>query len=112
MRERHRLNSPAPASQQGACDPVFNKPTANIQPVGVFVTSLSAMSQFPARVLVCKFTFAWVLFTSWSVAASAAEAGVMRFVQAGPPGVAAPAAISETFSDAQITLAPTPNGVS
>jgi hypothetical protein len=70
------------------------------------------MSQFPARVLVCKFTFAWVLFTSWSVAASAAEAGVMRFVQAGPPGVTAPAAISETFSDAQITLAPTPNGVS
>ena len=112
MRKRFRLNPSAPTSQHVACDPVFNKPIANIQPAGVFVTSLSAMIQSPAHVLVCKFTFACVLFTTWSVAASAADAGVIRFVQAVPPGVPAPAAISETFSDAQITLAPTPNGVS
>jgi len=70
------------------------------------------MIQFPARVLVCQFAFVCVLFTSGSVAASAADAGVLRFVQASPPGGPAPAAISETFSDAQVTLAATPNGVS
>ena len=79
---------------------------------GVFITGLGAMIKVPARVLVCKFAVACVLLATGSVAANAAEAGVMRFVQAGPPGVPAPAAISEAFSDAQITLAPTQNGVS
>jgi hypothetical protein len=70
------------------------------------------MNQIPARVLVCKFVVACVLVTNGCIAANAADAGVMRFVRPGPPGLPAPAAISETFSDAQITLAPTPNGVS
>jgi len=107
-----RLNSPAPPFHRRACDPVFNKPIANIPAAGVFVKGLNAMNQFPARVPVCKFIFACVMFMSWSVAATAADAGVLRFVQASPPGFPAPAAISETFSDAQITLTPTPNGVS
>jgi hypothetical protein len=78
----------------------------------VFETSLGAMIQFPARVLVCKFALACVLFANGFVAASAADAGVMRFVQVSPPGLPAPAAISESFSDAQITLTSTSNGVS
>ena len=67
----------------------------------MFVKGLNAMNQFPARVPVCKFIFACVMFMSWSVAATAADAGVLRFVQASPPGFPAPAAISENFSDAQ-----------
>lgn len=51
----------------------------------------------------------FAILTCWCAAANAADAGVLRFVQTGP---GAPAAVSEAFSDAQITLAPTPNGVS
>jgi len=70
------------------------------------------MNQFPARALVGKLVFAGVLFANWCAAANASDAGVMRFVQVSPPGFPAPAAISDTFSDAQVTLTPTTNGVS
>jgi hypothetical protein len=71
--------------------------------------SLSKMNEFPERVQFGEFFLCLVLM-SWCAAAGAANAGVVHFVQVQPPGVAAPA-IDETFSDAQITLAPTQNGV-
>ena len=43
--------------------------------------------------------------------ASAANAGVLRLVETSAPGSSPAAAIDETFSDAQVTLAATPNGV-
>jgi hypothetical protein len=72
--------------------------------------SLSAMNQFPARVRFRNF-FLCLIVMNWCAAASAADVNVMRFVQVHPPGVATPT-IAEIFSDAQITLTPTPNGVS
>ncbi len=69
------------------------------------------MNKNPGRVLLRRF-FPCLMLASWCAAASAADAGVMRFVQTSPAGSPTPAAISETFSDAQITLAATPNGVS
>src|SRR6185369_227034 len=71
--------------------------------------SLSEMNEFPERIRFGEFFLCLVLM-SWCAAAGAANAGVVHFVQVQPPGVAAPA-IDETFSDAQITLAPTQNGV-
>ena len=68
------------------------------------------MNQFPARVQFRK-CFLCLILMNWCAAASAADANVLRFVQVQPPGVATPT-IDETFSDAQITLTPTPNGVS
>jgi hypothetical protein len=70
------------------------------------------MNQDPARDLVCKFFFVCLLFSTWCAAANAGDAGVMRFVPASPPGFPAPAATSDTFSDAEVALALTPNGVS
>ena len=67
------------------------------------------MNEFPERIRFGEFFLCLVLM-SWCAAAGAANAGVVHFVQVQPPGVAAPA-IDETFSDAQITLAPTQNGV-
>jgi len=68
------------------------------------------MNQFPARVMFRKFFPCLMMLMNWGAAANAADAGVMRFVQVHPPGLAAPA-VNETFSDAQIELTPTPNGL-
>jgi len=68
------------------------------------------MNRFPARVLFRSF-FPGLMLANWCAAANAADAGVLRFAQASPPGTAAPAAMSEPFSDAQVTLVATPNGV-
>jgi len=69
------------------------------------------MKQISAQV-VFRNLFLCLMLANWCAAARAADAGVMRFVQASPPGSPAAAAISATFSDAQITLTPTANGVS
>lgn len=51
------------------------------------------------------------ILTVWCATASASGAGVLQFVHASPAGSAGPAPVTESFSDAQIALMPTPNGV-
>jgi hypothetical protein len=70
--------------------------------------SLSAMNQFPGRLMFRQFCLC-ALLTSWC---AVADAGVLQFAQASPPGSPAATPVTETFSDAQVTLAATPNGVS
>lgn len=69
------------------------------------------MNQFSAHAVVRNF-FPCLMLAVWcvSASASAADAAVMRFFEVRPAGVSE-SVISQSLSDAQVTLAPTLNGV-
>ncbi|HSE13559.1 MAG TPA: hypothetical protein VLB69_13095 [Rudaea sp.] len=51
------------------------------------------------------------ILAGWCATAAASGAGILQFVHPGPAGGAGPVPVIESFSDAQIRLMPTPNGV-